>query len=184
MDDPTATPPVPPSAPRLTPDDPVDVEGKLRDPTRYEKSLRGRLAAAEAATEAARTEAAAQVAAARAERDTAVTAERQAASLRLAQADLRAKAVAAGIVDADALALADMSKLTVGADGAVTGADEIIAGLREAKPYLFAAPTGAQTGTTSTTDRAPTPAPTSTKRAMEMTDDEYAALRASYTRRR
>jgi hypothetical protein len=46
---------------------------------------------------------------------------------------LKAAALKAGLVDLDALALADTSK----DDGTARGAAELVAALKEAKPYLF-----------------------------------------------
>jgi hypothetical protein len=42
-----------------------------------------------------------------------------------------------GILDMDALVLADVSKVTLNADGTATGAREAVVALRERKPHLF-----------------------------------------------
>jgi hypothetical protein len=75
-------------------------------------------------------------------------------------AELRARATAAGMVDLDGLKLADLSTVKIGAGGAVQGGAELMAGLRKARPYLFP------------------------KSAMDMTDAEYAKARAAYAGRR
>lgn len=52
-------------------------------------------------------------------------------------AAIRAHAAAAGAIDADAvLALVDQTKVTLGDDGQVTGAEEAVKALLDAKPYL------------------------------------------------
>jgi hypothetical protein len=50
---------------------------------------------------------------------------------------LNVAAQKAGMIDLDALALADLSKVTLQDDGSVKGADELMSALRAAKPYLF-----------------------------------------------
>ena len=50
---------------------------------------------------------------------------------------MKAAALKAGMHDLDGLKLADMTKVTLEADGTVKGADELMAALKEAKPYLF-----------------------------------------------
>lgn len=57
---------------------------------------------------------------------------------RLVQAVLRGEALRAGLLDLDALRLADVSSLSVAEDGAVLGAEAVLAALKAGKPYLFA----------------------------------------------
>jgi hypothetical protein len=52
-------------------------------------------------------------------------------------AKMKVAAQRAGMIDLDALKLADTSKVTLEADGTVKGADELMTALKEAKPYLF-----------------------------------------------
>jgi hypothetical protein len=53
-------------------------------------------------------------------------------------AEVRLSAARAGIVDLDALKLADISALKVdAATGDIAGVDELIAALKTARPYLF-----------------------------------------------
>lgn len=97
---------------------------------------------------------------------------------RLVQAELKAEALRAGIVDLDGLKLIDLSSVKLGADGEVEGGAVLIAGLKRAKPWLFAAPSS------SATAKAPTAQPPRQKQASEMTDDEYRAARAALLKRR
>jgi hypothetical protein len=73
-------------------------------------------------------------------------------------AALKTAALRAGLVDMDWLKLVDTSKVTLGAYGEVKGADELVAGLKAAKPFLFG------------------------KRASEMTPQEAAAKLAELKR--
>jgi hypothetical protein len=50
---------------------------------------------------------------------------------------LKVVAQKAGMIDLDALKLADVTKVTLEDDGTVKGADELMTALKEAKPYLF-----------------------------------------------
>jgi hypothetical protein len=52
-------------------------------------------------------------------------------------ARVKVAALKAGLIDLDWLKLVDTSKVTLGAYGSVQGSDELIAELKEAKPYLF-----------------------------------------------
>jgi len=61
----------------------------------------------------------------------------EATNERVIRARLEVAAQKAGIIDLDALALADMSKVTLEANGEVKGAEELMIALKEAKPYLF-----------------------------------------------
>lgn len=61
------------------------------------------------------------------------------ANARLLKAEVISKAAALKFANpADALALIDQSKLKVGDDGEVTGAEELLKALAAAKPYLLA----------------------------------------------
>jgi ribosomal protein L29 len=53
------------------------------------------------------------------------------------RAELKVAAQKARLIDLDWLKLVDMSKVTLEDDGTVKGADELMAALKEAKPYLF-----------------------------------------------
>lgn len=94
-----------------------------------------------------------------------------AANDRIIRAELKAAAIQAGIVDPDALKLADLSKVALKEDGSVEGTGAALAELKKAKPYLFGAPN------TSGTDTPPARTPPAPKRAPEMSKEEYAVAR-------
>lgn len=96
------------------------------------------------------------------------------ADTRIIRAELKAAALKAGMIDIDGLKLADLSKVTLKDDGTLDGADALMNDLKKDKPYLFGQP-----ATTTHTGRAPEPNPPATKRASEMTAEEYAAAKAA-----
>jgi len=71
------------------------------------------------------------------ERDEAVAAVREEARQRIIQAEMKAHAIRAGIIDLDALRLADCAAVSIDEAGAVQGADQVMAVLQQQKPYLF-----------------------------------------------
>ncbi|GAN79785.1 phage scaffolding protein [Acidocella aminolytica] len=169
--------------------DPVEIDGRLREPTRYERSLRGRVSAAEQAARDAQAKAEAAVQAAQQERDAAVAKVRTDGEARLIRAELKAEAVKAGIRDLSDLASVDVSGLKLNEAGDLEGAAEFIAKLKETKAHWFAEATGAAKGTTSNTEKAPGQTKTigaggEGKNAREMTSEEYAAAKAALMRRR
>lgn len=91
---------------------------------------------------------------------------------RLRQADLKAEAMRAGIVDLDGLRLLDPASQGEGEPALV------IAKLRREKPWLFAA------GSSSTAASPPQAAPLKRKMATEMSIEEWRAARAELLRRR
>ena len=107
------------------------------------------------------------------------SAEIAALRARLVQAELRTEAVRAGMVDLDGVRLLDASGLSLGPDG-VEGAAELVARMREAKPWLF----GRGGASSSSAGRAPRAAPPRAKTAMEMSEEEWRAARAELLRRR
>jgi hypothetical protein len=97
---------------------------------------------------------------------------------RLIRAELKAEAVRAGILDLDGLKLVDTSGVKLNDTGDVEGAPQIIAQLRQAKPWLFGS-------ASSSSIAAPPPAqPPRQKRATDMTEAEWRAARADILRRR
>jgi hypothetical protein len=97
---------------------------------------------------------------------------------RLIRAELKAEAVRAGILDLDGLKLVDTSGLKLNDMGDVEGAPQIIAQLRQAKPWLFGS-------ASSSSIAAPPPSqPPRQKRATDMTEAEWRAARADILRRR
>lgn len=134
--------------------------------------IEGRLSAAEAAAAKAKADA-----------EGFVSQARQDADARVVRAELKAHALRAGIVDLDGLRLADLSTMKLNAAGEVEGAEALLEALKASKPYLFQA-TGAQTGTTSQTQKPPTPSPSTGKKASDLTEAEFEAELARLTGRR
>ena len=104
------------------------------------------------------------------EADAKVSTAMQAANERILRAELKASALKAGMVDLDGLKLADLSAVKLNDAGEVEGADALMAAMKESKPYLF----GSASTTTQTREK-PDPKTPETKKATEMTTDEYAA---------
>lgn len=63
-----------------------------------------------------------------------------AADQRVIRAEMKAEAIKAGMVDLDGLKLADLSTVKLDENGNVQGAAEVLAALKESKPYLFKEP--------------------------------------------
>lgn len=97
---------------------------------------------------------------------------------RLIQAELKAEAVRAGMVDLDGLKLLDITDAKVNERGEVEGAAALLAGLKRAKPWLFGR------SSSSSSSSAPPVQPPRQKLATEMTDDEYRAARAALLKHR
>ena len=96
---------------------------------------------------------------------------------RLVRADLKAHAIRAGMVDLDGLKLVDTTGLTLNEQDEVNGAEQLMATLRRAKPWLFGG------ASTSSAAAAPPAQPPRAKLATEMTDAEWQASRAELLRR-
>jgi hypothetical protein len=92
-------------------------------------------------------------------------------------AELKGEAVKAGLVDLDQLKLLDVASIKLAADGKIEGADALFKGLKETKPYLF----GQQNNSSNTQQKPPNPA-LETKKATELTAEEYKAARAAITK--
>jgi hypothetical protein len=99
-------------------------------------------------------------------------------TLQLRQAELKAEAVRAGIVDLDGLRLLDASAWNAPAGGTALEAGEVIRALRRDKPWLFGASQSSSAGL------APTAAPARRRMATDMSLDEWRAARAELIRRR
>ncbi|TLU72689.1 phage scaffolding protein [Lichenicoccus roseus] len=146
------------------PDDAVDAPtpdavDPSRESTEYEKRLRRDLVRVREQARAAQSDRDAGVAAANRDRDEAIASLRTDLTERIIRSELKAHAIRAGIVDLDALRLADTATLSLGDNGDVVGAEALIDGLRLQKPYLFV-DSQARSGvaTTAQTLRAPAPA--------------------------
>jgi hypothetical protein len=97
---------------------------------------------------------------------------------RLREAELKAEAVRAGIVDLDGLKLLDANAVVARAGEAQEDVTHVIAKLRRDKPWLFAAASSSSTATV------PQAAPIKRKLATEMSVEEWRAARAELLRRR
>jgi len=159
--DPTPAPPAPPAKGQET------FTREYVEELRHENaSYRTRAQEAKRAAEQA-TEAAAKAAT---EAEAKITAAAQAANERIIRAELKAAALKAGMHDLDGLKLADLSKIKLNEEtGEVEGADELMAAMKESKPYLF--------GSSSTTnlDKTPPKDPPKPKTAADMTPEEWKA---------
>lgn len=113
-----------------------------------------------------------------ADAQTAITEANTKAEQRIIRAELKALAVKAGIVDLDGLKLVDLTSIKLNEQGEVEGADALIEGLKQAKPYLFGTPGSSSTATPPGKDPPPQ------KRATEMSKEEYEAERKKLTGRR
>ena len=94
-----------------------------------------------------------------------------AADQRVIRAELKTAALKAGMVDLDGLKLADLSTVKLNAAGEVEGADALMDAMKKAKPYLFGA-ANSSTGT-----KAPPATSPTSKKATDMTKEEYAAAK-------
>lgn len=175
---PTPTPTTPPAAPAAAA--PV---ASTAEPTtfsaEYVRELRAenkawRLKAQE--NEATATSAAEAAKKAKDDADGVISAAKAAANDRIIRAELKAEAIKAGLVDLDALKLADLTKVTLKDDGTVDGAEALFADLKKAKPYLFGVVN------TSTTITAPKPGVQPGKGVKEMSKAEYEAAKRAAIR--
>ncbi len=99
-------------------------------------------------------------------------------AVQLRQAELRAEAVRAGIVDIDGLRLLDGETWSPARDAAPVAASEVIGKLRRDKPWLFGASHSSSAGA------APVAAPVRRRLATDMSLEEWRAARADLLRRR
>ena len=97
----------------------------------------------------------------------------------LVRAGLRAEAVRAGMVDLDGLRLLDAPDVTLDAAGDVVGGAGLMAALRRAKPWLFGLPASSSSAASAPPAQAP-----GTRKASDLTHDEWRAARAELLRRR
>lgn len=117
----------------------------------------------------------AKAAAAATEADAKVATAAQGANDRILRAELKAVALAAGMVDLDGLKLADLTTVKLNDAGEVEGAEALMAAMKIAKPYLFGS-----TQSSSTAATAPSPKTPVAKKASEMTPEEYAIARRQF----
>jgi hypothetical protein len=98
---------------------------------------------------------------------------------RIVLAEMKAAALKAGMIDEDGLKMADLSRIKLNKDGGLEGAAELLANLKQAKPYLFAQPPGS-----SHAGSPPPPKAPHAKKATEMSAAEYAIARRAATGKR
>jgi hypothetical protein len=162
-------PPTPPPAAREPETFSKDYVRELREEN---KGWRLKASEQEAAARTATAAAAAAEAAATAK----ITETNTAADQRVIRAELKASALKAGMVDLDGLKLLDLSTVKLNAQGEVEGADALMDAAKKAKPYLFGA------ASTSSGTKPPNPNPPTTKKAQDMTPEEYNAAKAALLR--
>ena len=97
---------------------------------------------------------------------------------RVVQAELKAAAAQAGMIDPDGLKLVDLARVKANEVGELESADELMSELKREKPWLFT------NQSSSSRAAAPPVRPTRSKLAAEMTVEEYRAARAELVRRR
>jgi hypothetical protein len=97
---------------------------------------------------------------------------------RIVQAELKAEAVRAGMVDLDGLKLLDAAAIKLNAAGEVEDAAALMRDLRRAKPWLFG---GASSSSTAAAPAAQVP---QTKPATAMSHEEWQKARAELIKRR
>ena len=90
---------------------------------------------------------------------------------RIIRAEMKVIAIKAGMVDLDGLKLIDTSKLKLNDADEVEGADELMAAMKEAKPYLF----NERLTSSSTGVEPPKPSEQKQKKVSEMAEDERKA---------
>lgn len=176
IDDPSGgggpTPPTPPAPPR-PPEPETFSKDYVRELREENKGWRLKHTEAEQKAKAAEDAAkAAQVAA-----DEKSAAATKAANERVIRAELKAAALKAGMVDLDGLKLADLTTVKLNeTTGEVEGADALMEAMKKAKPYLFGA------ANTSNPGNPPKPGDPKTKKASEMTAEEYSAAKKAVIR--
>lgn len=172
---PTPAAPVTPPAAPVTP--PVSPAPRAAEPEMFSREYVTELRRENAhyRTKANESEAA-KTAAERAAED-GVKTIKQEADARIIRSELKAEAIKAGMIDLDGLKLADLSKVKLTDTGDVEGATELLAALKESKPYLFGA-----TNNSSTPGDPPKPKPNEPRDVRTMTREEYAKAKADAAR--
>lgn len=98
---------------------------------------------------------------------------------RVAQAELKAEAVRAGMIDLDGLKLIDADSIRLSQDGGVEDAANLLARMKREKPWLFGA-----AGSSSSSASPPRPEPPRSRHANELSHEEWLSARAALIRRR
>jgi hypothetical protein len=110
-----------------------------------------------------------------------VDALRRDADHRVMMAELKSRALSAGMVDADGLKLLDLSKVGLAEDGSLTMPDGFFESARKSRPYLFSG--GMPANAAGSVARAPAQSPPPVRLATEMSFEEWQAARADLLRR-
>lgn len=97
---------------------------------------------------------------------------------RVLQAELKAHAIKAGIVDLDGLHFVKTTDLKFGENGEIEGVAKVMADLKRAKPYLF------PQSSSSSPAVAPPASQLTAKRATDMTHAEWQAARTLMLKKR
>ncbi len=130
-----------------------------REISETEKKLRREVARYREQVRIAQSERDAACASAVRERDDAIAAAQSDARHRVLHAELKSHALRCGILDLDALKLADVNGVSFDEAGNTVGVEDVVSRLQAQKPYLFASEQTHATGTTTTqTMRPPQPA--------------------------
>lgn len=98
---------------------------------------------------------------------------------RVAQAELKAEAVRAGMIDLDGLKLIDAASIRLNQNGEIEDAASLLVHMKREKPWLFGA--GASS---SAAANPPRPEPPRSRHANELSHEEWQSARAALIRRR
>ena len=104
---------------------------------------------------------------------------RDEAQARVVQAELKAEAVRAGMIDLDGLKLIDAAEVRLTEAGEIEDAQGLLGRLKRAKPWLFGG--GASS---SVAANPPRPEPPRPRHANELSQEEWLHARAALIRRR
>lgn len=157
---------------------PVDTPELPREISETEKKLRREVARYREQVRIAQSERDVACATAARERDDAVAAARSDAQSRVLHAELKTHAIRSGILDLDALKLADLNAVSFDEAGNTVGVEDVIAALQSQKPYLFSPdPSGTVGTTTAQTMRPPQPARPSVVDARNLSREAWHAER-------
>lgn len=98
---------------------------------------------------------------------------------RVVQAELKAEAVRAGMIDLDGLKLIAPEDIRLTESGEIADVQGVLGKLKRGKPWLFGGG-----GSSSVMAQPPRPEPPRTRHANELSHEEWLSARAALTRRR
>jgi multidrug efflux pump subunit AcrA (membrane-fusion protein) len=99
-------------------------------------------------------------------------------AVRVAQAELKAEAVRAGMIDLDGLKLIDAASIRLNQNGEIEDATNLLVRMKREKPWLFGA------ASSSSAANPPRPEPPRSRHANELSHEEWQSARAALIRRR